>query len=202
MPEALLSARAISVRFGGLVAVDCADLEVRASRLRGIEVPPELVPLAIDEFPAFSFLLGDLHPHVLALPFDILAAALALVAISVLVFHARRDRPHLLVGWLWFVGGAVLAADQVTKVMIAGRLPPSAYEPAVNAQVYAALADAAAQTLAAGWMSLIFDAAGDVQGGTLIGDDDGSTINKARIVSGTVRAHASNFSQADASPVQ
>jgi 3-phosphoshikimate 1-carboxyvinyltransferase len=28
-----------------------ADLEVRASELRGIDVPPELVPLAIDEFP-------------------------------------------------------------------------------------------------------------------------------------------------------
>jgi 3-phosphoshikimate 1-carboxyvinyltransferase len=30
-----------------------ADIEVRASRLRGIEVPLELVPLAIDEFPVF-----------------------------------------------------------------------------------------------------------------------------------------------------
>ncbi len=29
-----------------------ADLRVRSARLRGIEVPPELVPLAIDEFPA------------------------------------------------------------------------------------------------------------------------------------------------------
>lgn len=31
----------------------------------------------IDEFPAFSFLLGDLHPHVLALPFGVLALAIA-----------------------------------------------------------------------------------------------------------------------------
>jgi len=33
---------------------------------------------AIDEMPAFSFILGDMHPHVLALPFVILAVALAL----------------------------------------------------------------------------------------------------------------------------
>ncbi len=32
----------------------------------------------IDEFPAFSFTLGDMHPHVLALPFGLLAIALAL----------------------------------------------------------------------------------------------------------------------------
>lgn len=30
---------------------------------------------AIDEFPAFSFLLGDLHPHVLSIPFFLLAIA-------------------------------------------------------------------------------------------------------------------------------
>jgi YYY domain-containing protein len=32
----------------------------------------------IDEFPNFSFLLGDTHPHVLALPFGMMALALAL----------------------------------------------------------------------------------------------------------------------------
>ncbi|GMV32825.1 hypothetical protein FBQ83_06135 [Chloroflexi bacterium CFX5] len=32
----------------------------------------------IDEFPFFSFLLGDLHPHVLAIPFTLLAVSIAL----------------------------------------------------------------------------------------------------------------------------
>jgi len=36
----------------------------------------------IDEFPFFSFLLGDVHPHVLALPFVLLALALAFNLIS------------------------------------------------------------------------------------------------------------------------
>ena len=32
----------------------------------------------IDEFPFFSYLLGDLHPHVLAMPFDLLVVGVAL----------------------------------------------------------------------------------------------------------------------------
>lgn len=41
----------IDAHAGGAEPV--ADIEVRASRLRGIEVPAALVPLAIDEFPVF-----------------------------------------------------------------------------------------------------------------------------------------------------
>jgi YYY domain-containing protein len=43
--------------------------------------------LVIDEFPAFSFLLGDMHPHLLALPFVLLALALALSV----VLRRRRE---------------------------------------------------------------------------------------------------------------
>jgi uncharacterized membrane protein len=35
----------------------------------------------IDEFPFFSFLLGDMHPHVLGLPFVLLAVGLALAVV-------------------------------------------------------------------------------------------------------------------------
>lgn len=40
----------------------------------------------IDEFPAFSFILGDMHPHLLSLPFALLALALA-----VNVFYNYED---------------------------------------------------------------------------------------------------------------
>ncbi|MEJ7617494.1 MAG: DUF2298 domain-containing protein [Pyrinomonadaceae bacterium] len=45
----------------------------QASRI--IEVPPQ--DKLINEFPAFSFFLSDLHPHVMALPFVLLALGLA-----------------------------------------------------------------------------------------------------------------------------
>jgi YYY domain-containing protein len=50
----------------------------------------------IDEFPFFSYLLGDLHPHVLAMPFNLLAIAVALN----LFFGGWRGRIDLFFGEL------------------------------------------------------------------------------------------------------
>lgn len=46
----------------------------------------------IDEFPFFSFLLGDMHPHVLALPFVLLTLALALNLLLQPAFQGRGLR--------------------------------------------------------------------------------------------------------------
>ena len=45
----------------------------------------------IDEFPFFSFLLGDMHPHVLGLPFVLLAVALALALVLGVDRATRRQ---------------------------------------------------------------------------------------------------------------
>lgn len=54
---------------------------------------PGLEPIA--EFPSFSFILGDLHPHVLALPFTFLSLAVALKwwlqPISITEQHWKRN---------------------------------------------------------------------------------------------------------------
>ncbi|MBI2846034.1 MAG: hypothetical protein HYX86_05755 [Chloroflexi bacterium] len=55
----------------------------------------------IDEFPFFSFLLGDMHPHLLALPFTLLALALAY---KVLVSSELPSRLEMIVLWI-VIGG-------------------------------------------------------------------------------------------------
>lgn len=52
----------------------------------------------INEFPAFSFVLGDLHPHLLALPFTVVAVYLAFALYRFLVqstHSSRRDTVRL-----------------------------------------------------------------------------------------------------------
>ena len=76
--------------------------------------PTRVIPGTITEFPGFSLLLGDLHPHVLALPFGILA--LALVARTTV---AAEEPPGLLF-WrrypgLLLVTGAVFGGLYMTN---------------------------------------------------------------------------------------
>lgn len=73
----------------------------RASRVVGDFDPATGVTrdYTINEFPFFSFLLGDLHPHVMALPFVFLALALAL---ALLRERAPLDR-------VWFGRNAARA---------------------------------------------------------------------------------------------
>jgi hypothetical protein len=52
---------------------------------------------AITEFPFFSFWLGDMHPHVMALPFGVLALALALnIVARSTALHLWRSRVTLI----------------------------------------------------------------------------------------------------------
>ncbi|HNS51013.1 MAG TPA: DUF2298 domain-containing protein [Anaerolineae bacterium] len=63
----------------------------RASRvINDLDPLGKPVPVEpIDEFPGFSFLLGDMHPHVLALPFVLLGLAVALAAL-----HQGKQDDH------------------------------------------------------------------------------------------------------------
>ncbi len=63
----------------------------------------------IDEFPAFSYLLGDLHPHVLAMPFVLMAVAFSLnLFMGGWQGEMRVRRFHLPVNWLSYLSGALL----------------------------------------------------------------------------------------------
>lgn len=71
----------------------------------------------IDEFPAFSYVLGDLHPHVLSMPFLLLVAGLAL---QVFLQRAPVSLPGTrrsfdLRSLLW--GGALLASAGIALAL-------------------------------------------------------------------------------------
>ncbi|MCS7001896.1 MAG: DUF2298 domain-containing protein, partial [Dehalococcoidia bacterium] len=54
----------------------------KATRVINTFVNGQGVDYTITEFPIFSFVLGDLHPHVMALPFNMLALGVALTAFT------------------------------------------------------------------------------------------------------------------------
>lgn len=86
----------------------------------------------IDEFPFFSFLLGDLHPHVLAIPFSLLAIAVALNLYlggfrGMLDVFGNRLHVHL-PGFLFFalvIGG--LAFLNTWDILVGATLIVAAY---------------------------------------------------------------------------
>lgn len=57
----------------------------------------------ITEFPLFSFRLGDMHPHVMSLPFALLALALALATLA-----RAGDAAGGRAGWAELIGGGVI----------------------------------------------------------------------------------------------
>ena len=81
--------------------------------------PSRVIPFTINEFPFFSFLFADLHPHMIALPVTILAVALALEL-------GRTERRRGLLPLLWLgalVIGTLAAAnswDAPTAALLIG----------------------------------------------------------------------------------
>lgn len=71
----------------------------------------------IDEFPYFSFILGDMHPHVLALPFVMLAIALAVQVFRRAAEQRPRTLPKKGGAWDWLAGW--LAQDWERNLLIA-----------------------------------------------------------------------------------
>ncbi|MGH2581751.1 MAG: DUF2298 domain-containing protein [Anaerolineales bacterium] len=63
----------------------------------------------IDEFPAFSFVLGDLHPHVLSMPFVMLAIAWALnIFLGAGETKEPLPRLGLLIRWDFLLGSLLI----------------------------------------------------------------------------------------------
>ena len=94
----------------------------QASRvIRDRDLTGEAIGLQpIEEFPFFSFLLGDLHPHVLALPFVFLALAVAMQ-----MFLTSASLQHLDNGWMPFPG--LMSAPprhRTTAPQMGSRAPP------------------------------------------------------------------------------
>jgi YYY domain-containing protein len=71
----------------------------QASRVVRDYTPLGVHQEVIDEFPGFSFLLGDMHPHVLGLPFVLLALALALNLYLRVSNHRLRTASRATLFW-------------------------------------------------------------------------------------------------------
>jgi len=92
--------------------------------------PSRVIPDTINELPSFSFELGDLHAHVLALPFTVLALAFALqialrgprgdvvwrAVLEALTIGLAVGSLYAINSWSYPVAAGVLAASVVTWI--------------------------------------------------------------------------------------
>ena len=100
--------------------------------------PSRVIPDTINEFPSFSFLLGDLHAHVLALPFTVLALAFALqialrgprgdvvwrAVLEALTIGLAIGSLYAINSWSYPVAAGILGASVITWVALRRRAPP------------------------------------------------------------------------------
>jgi YYY domain-containing protein len=113
---------------------------------RATRISPE--GFSITEFPFFSFLLGDLHPHVMALPFVLTAVGLGLVlwrSDATLSYESWRRQPALILliavmlGGLGFLNtwdlptfGFLLALLVLARNLVGGRRPEAALRDSIR----------------------------------------------------------------------
>ncbi|MBN1866511.1 hypothetical protein JW916_04380 [Candidatus Sumerlaeota bacterium] len=88
--------------------------------------PSDVLPHTRNEFPAFNWLLGDLHAHSLGL--------LLLLAAICLAAHLQRVRENAAVGWAPAVWGEILAAG-LLLVLLASMWATNSWDFAVAALV-------------------------------------------------------------------
>ncbi|MGA7732608.1 MAG: DUF2298 domain-containing protein, partial [Chloroflexia bacterium] len=94
--------------------------------------PSRVIPFTINEFPFWSFLYGDLHPHLIDMPFTLMATALAvnialagryipsLASAGAGWFADLRARALSALQWMWGHGWAGLLTFALTALTLGG----------------------------------------------------------------------------------
>ena len=105
----LLSAWVWPVRAGGAVLAGVlADIRHGSTAPHDWWASSRTIPAAITEFPYWSFLFGDLHAHLLALP---LAIGVCVLCIVVLNFDLSRRQAVALLVWVGILWGVLVATN-------------------------------------------------------------------------------------------
>lgn len=77
-----------------------------------------IIPFTINEYPAYSIVLGDVHGHYLALPFLVIVLALALVALNKKIGTKDKLKFNLLISPLVVALYGINSWDMITAVFI------------------------------------------------------------------------------------